>query len=153
MQLDTDTDIPPQAISTARKFGVELGDQPSEPKNYVIAFLKQLLIQREKLEHGVLNEYLKPDTPWWWKKLLLSLEEQHRKLLKVETGSVIFTLFCPTEQSFTQLKDGGWFARVINSFQGLLESLGKHYQFRIETREPWAHCAALSRSLAFFTIT
>ena len=135
MQLDTDTEVPPEAISTARNFGVELGDLPNEPKSYVIAFLKQLLIQREKLEHRVLDKYLKPDTPRWWKKLLSSLEEQNRKLLRVETGSVIFTLFCPTEQSFTELKDGGWFARVINHFQGLLESLGKDYQFRIETRE------------------
>ena len=126
MDLDLDIEVSPEAISTARKFGVELGDQPNEPKSYVIAFLKQLLIQREKIEHGVLNEYLKPDTPWWWKKLLSSLEEQNRKLLKVERRSVIFTIFCPTKESFLKLSNRRWFTEITYNLQKLLESLGNY---------------------------
>ena len=100
VQLDTDIEVSQEAIDTARKFGVEFGDQPIEPESYVIAFLKRLLIQREKLEHGVLNQYLNQGTPWWWEKLLSSLEERNRKLLKVDTGSVIFTLFAQQNNRF-----------------------------------------------------
>ena len=126
VQLDTDIEVPQEAIDTARKFGVELGDQPIEPESYVIAFLKQFLIQREKLEHGLLNQYLNQGTPWLWEKLLSSLEERNRKLLKVDTGSVIFTLFCPTEKSFLQLSNIRWRTRMVHNLQGLLDSLGNH---------------------------
>ena len=124
MELDTDVEVPQEAIETARKFEVELGPNPTDPRSYTIAFLKQLLVQREKVEHGVLNQYLNKDTPPWWKRLLSSLEEQNRKLLKVETGSIIFTLFCPTEESFMQLSNKTWRAGVVENLQGLLKSLG-----------------------------
>ena len=126
IQLDIDTEVPQEAIDRARRFGVELGEQPNEPKSYVIAFLKQLLLQREKLKHGVLDQYLNPNIPRWWQNLLSSLEEKDRRLLKVETGSIIFTLFCPTEESFVQLKDKSWFSRVAKIVQEVLRSLGKH---------------------------
>ena len=126
VQLDIETMVPREAINTARKFGVELGEQENDPQSYAIALLKQLLIQREKLDHGVLDKYLNPETSRWWKKFLSSLEERNRKLLKVETGSIIFTLFCPTDQSFQQLRSNSWRTRVGDNLRGFLGSLGNH---------------------------
>ena len=126
MQLDTDAEVPQEAIETAKKFGVELGEHHPDPQEYIIAFLKQLLIQREKLEEGVLNEYLNPNTPPWWKNLLSCLEQLNRKLLKVEAGSIIFTLHCPTKESFQQLSDISWRKEIAFNMQNWWETLGKH---------------------------
>ena len=128
MQFVTDSKVQQEEIDKARSFGVELGEHPDDPKNFIIAFLKQLLLQRKKLKYLVKDGYLNKDVSEWWDKLLFSLEEQNRKLLKVESGSIIFTLFCPTEKSFEQLKETTWHDRVDKRLQRFIRTLGKSIQ-------------------------
>ena len=105
---------------------MEFPNGPTDPKNYLIAFLKKLLFQREKLKKIIFNEYLGEGTSERWNELLSLLEEENRRLLKVEAENISFTLFCPTKESFKQLNNTSWRKRVENKLEGLLANLGRH---------------------------
>ena len=136
IKLVTESEVSEEVINRARKFGVEFHNDCTDPKNYLTAFLKKLLLQREKLKEKVLDEYLGEGTPQWWDELLTLLEEENRKLLNVEAGSIIFTLFCPTKESFEQMSDASWRRRVDCKLHELLEYLGRHF---IRSQERLCH--------------
>ena len=126
--MATDPEVSQQAIDAAIKIGTKFRKNPTNPKTFLVDFLKQLLLQREKLDQQLLNEYLGPETAEWWQTLLSSLEDGKRRLLDVNCGSVVFTLFCPTNESFRGIETNKWTTEVIKHFRQLLQSLGK-YQF------------------------
>ena len=110
MELDSDSVVAQEHIDTAIKFGVDLSNLTAqvEAKKYVLAFIHKLLLQREKLDHGLLTDYLKSDILPQWEEVLSTLENSSRKLVAVESGSIIFTLFCPTLSSMLGLRDESW---------------------------------------------
>ena len=59
-----------------------------------------------------------------WQDVLSSLEEGHRKLINIESGSLIFTLFCPTAMSMQQLKDEKWANSLASKMDKLLNIIG-----------------------------
>ena len=122
----TDPEISQEAIDAARKIGVKFREDPRNPKTFVVDFLKQLLLQREKLDQQLLNEYLGADTAGWWQNLLSLLEDGKRRLLDVYCGSVVFTLFCPTKESFQEMEKDVWSTHVKRCMQQFLLSLGKY---------------------------
>ena len=127
ISMATDPEVSQEAINAARRIGTKFEDRdPKNPKTFMVDFLKQLLLQREKLDQQLLNEYLGPETAEWWKTLLSSLEDGKRRLLDVNCGSVVFTLFCPTNESFREIETNKWTRDVIKHFRQLLQSLGKY---------------------------
>ena len=129
MEIQTDSVISEQNVKTAIQFGVELSN-PVDAKKYIIAFLKKLLLQREKFDKNLLETNLNPEITKLWQEVLSSLEETNRKLINIQSGSIIFTLFCPTGQSLLQLQDKNWKIGLQGKVDKLLNASGT-YQFML----------------------
>ena len=127
MEIQTDSVISEQNVKTAIQFGVELSS-PVDTKKYIIAFLKKLLLQREKFDKNLLETNLNPEIIKLWQEVLFSLEDTNRKLINIQSGSLIFTLFCPTSNSLLQLQDEKWKIGLQGKVDRLLNALGT-YQF------------------------
>ena len=113
-------------IDTAIAFGVEFENtnQPLDAKMYLIAFFRKLLLQREKLDQGLLADQLKPSITKIWQEVLSCLEEKKRKIMDIQPGSVIFTLFCPTLESLLHLQSENWKEELLAKLQTFLKNLG-----------------------------
>ena len=113
----------------AVQFGVRL-DRPFTPQKsapFVVAFFYNLLLQREKIDRGLLTEYLNSEISKMWQEVLSSLEEGNRKVINIESGSLIFTLFCPNARSVQQLNDENWGNNLASKMKKLLDIIGKYY--------------------------
>ena len=124
MQYDSDTVIPPKQMDAAIKFGVEQIDA-TDVQKYIVAFMRKLLLQREKINKDMLNNYLIPAITKQWQEVLSSLEYTNRKLINIQSGSVVFTLYCPTQKSILQLQDENWRIGIQEKMAELLKLLGK----------------------------
>ena len=115
--------IPQKHLDTAIKLGIQEIDGVDVTK-YVVAFLRNFLLQREKIDNKLLTNYLNRVTIKQWQEVLLSLEDTNRKLVSIQSGRVVFTLFCPTRESRLQLQDKNWRIEIQNKMAELLKSLG-----------------------------
>ena len=93
MEIQTDSIVSEKNIEAAKKFGVDSSNLV-EAKKYIIAFMKKLLLQKEKNYKNLLEAHLNPIITKLWQEVLSSLEERNRKLLNIQSGSLIFTIFC-----------------------------------------------------------
>ena len=118
-------------IDTAIKFGVDLGNltSPVEAKKYALVFIHKLLLQREKLDTGLLTGYIESGIGTLWQEVMFALESSNRKLLSVQDGSLIFRLFCPTISSALELKDESWIKTLILKTEKFLKEIGKQNRF------------------------
>lgn len=71
-----------ESLKAAKKIGVQF-ETTVEPNKYIAAYLTKLLLQREKLDPGLLDSYLLSGIKDAWKELLSHLEETKRKVLAV----------------------------------------------------------------------
>ena len=126
MEFHSDCFISQEHIDTAVKFGVDLSSlgNPIDAKKYVLAFIQKLLLQREKLDLGVLIDHLKSEIITLWKDVLSTLENSDRRLLAVESGSLIFILFCPTVNSARELTNDSWIKYLAFKMENLLKEIG-----------------------------
>ena len=115
-------------LEAAKKFGVKV-EPTVEPNEYIAAYLTELLLQREKLDLGVLDSYLRPGVKEAWKELLSHLEQTKRKVLAVTEGSLSFTFFCPTVESYEQLQNETWRKQLVDKLTHLLKVIGKFFFF------------------------
>ena len=122
VELNSDSVVAQKHIDTAVKFGIDL--ENITPNKYVLAFIHKLLLQREKLDHGHLSDYLKSNIRTLWKEVLSTLENSNRKLLAVESGSIIFTLFCPTVSSTLGLRDDSWIKALTLKMENFVKKIG-----------------------------
>ena len=131
MELDTDSGVTQDHNDAALRFGVHLEhqDTPIDAKKYVLAFIQKLLLQREKLERGLLTDYLQSGIATMWKEVLSVLENSNRKLVDIQSGSLAFTLFCPTSSSAQELKDDSWIKTFKLKMEQLLKEIGEHGAF------------------------
>ena len=125
MEIQTDSVISEQTVKTAITFGVDIAN-PVDAKKYIIAFLKKLLLQRQKIDKNLLEAQLNPTIATLWQEVLSSLEETNRKLVNIQSGSLIFTLFCPTNTSLQQLQDEKWKIKPQEKVDSLLNALGTY---------------------------
>ena len=127
MELDSDSVLDQEHIGSAIKFGVQLGsrDTQIDPKKYLLAFIQKLLLQREKLDLQLLTDYIHARTVSLWKEFLLTLENSNRKLLGVQSGSLIFTLFCPTLSSAQELRDDSWIKSILQKLKRFTNNIGQ----------------------------
>ena len=126
VELDSDTVVAEEQMETAVKCGVDVSNQgnPIEAKKYVFSFIRFLLLQREKFETGLLNDYLDPGIITMWKEVLSTLESSNRKVVDVKSGSLIFTLFCPTTTSKQELKNDSWMKSLTLKMENLVKKIG-----------------------------
>ena len=126
VELDSDSVVEQWHIETAEKFGISLcnRDTPIEAKEYVLAFIHKLLLHREKLKMGLLTDYLRSGIATLWLELLSTMEKSDRKLVDVQSGSLIFTLICPTISSAQELNDNSWMDTFKVKMEELVNKIG-----------------------------
>ena len=124
MEIETDSVLSEEHVRAAIEFGLGPSDV-ADNKKYLIGFIKRLLLHREKVEKNFLEAKLNPVIEILWQEVLSSLEDTNRKVVNVQSGSVIFTLFCPTSNSLLQLQDERWKIRLQEKVDRLLNALGK----------------------------
>ena len=124
IQCDSDFIIAQEHMNAAIKFGVEQIDA-TDVKKYIVAFMRKLLLQRAKIDQNVLENYLCPAVAKQWQGMLSTLEDKNRKLVGVQSGSLIFLLFCPTRESRLQLQEENWRIGIQEKMAKLLKLLGK----------------------------
>ena len=125
MDLDANPTVSEEHINQAIQLGIDFGDKTVDVHIYTVAFFQKLLYLREKLQLGFLKEYVPTKVADMWKQFLGSLEEERRRLLAISSGSIIFTLFCPTKDSFLKTNDEKWKRRATDNFKNLLCAIGK----------------------------
>ena len=125
MEIETDPIISEQQIKDATQFGAESSNLlQMDVKEYAIAFMKRLLLHNEKVNKNLLQAHLNPVIATLWQEVLSSLEDNNRKLINIQSGSLIFTLFCPTGNSLLQLQDEKWRIDLQEKVEKLLKALG-----------------------------
>ena len=123
IELDTEGTVLSEALAAAKKFGVKC-EEKIEPSKFIVAYFTKLLLQREKLNLGVLDSYIPRDVKQAWREFLSCLEQTKRKLLAITEGSLNFTLFCPTTESHEQLQDGIWRRLLTEKLKNLISVIG-----------------------------
>ena len=124
LELETGSSVSEEQIRTAVKFGVDLERDSTDVKKYIVVFLEALLHQGEKLKIGVLDQCIQSAIKTQWEEVLCILQGRGRRLVKVQSGSLFFTLFCRTTESIEQLQDGGWRERLTEGLRILFFSIG-----------------------------
>ena len=127
VQSDPNAVISQEHRDAAIKFGIEKTDA-SDINKYAVAFIKKLLLQRAKVDQNLLGNYLSPEVVKQWQEMLSSLERKNRKLINIQTGSVVFTLLCPTRKSRLQFQDENWRIEIQTKIVELLKLLGNQEQ-------------------------
>ena len=127
IEIETETEVPRYLRDAANKLRLELNSDVVDVKKYIVAFFKNLLLQREKLDKGLLMEQVSPEVTKMWQEVLFCLEEKNRRVVKVDHGSIIFTLFCPTNSSCKQLRDKARHTELEEKLGNLLRVLGKKF--------------------------
>ena len=126
MELDSDSVVGQEHIETAVKFSVDLGTStaPVQAKKYVLAFMQNLLLRREKLETGLVEDYIHSGVVHLWQEVLSTLETSDRKLLAIQSGSLIFTLFCPTISSALKVQEDYWIESLTSKMHNFARKIG-----------------------------
>ena len=125
MEIETDSVISEEHFKAATVFGFQSSDfQHTDTKIFAIAFMKKLLLHNEKINRNLLDAHLNHLISKSWQEVLFSLEERNRKLVNIQSGSLIFALFCPTHNSLQQLQDEKWRIKLQAQVEKLLKTLG-----------------------------
>ena len=123
MEIETNSVVSDQHKKEAIKFGIQPSDL-TDAKKYIIAFLNRLLLHREKVDKNLLEAHLNPIITKLWQEILSILEETNRKLINIQSGSLVFSLFCPTKNSVLQIQDEKWNIKLQDKMKKLLKTLG-----------------------------
>ena len=123
METETNSVVSEEHKKEAIKFGIQPSD-PTDAKKYVIAFLNKLLLHREKFDKNLFTTHLNPVVAKLWQEVLSSLEDTNRKLINIQSGSLILTLFCPTDNSLQQIRNEEWKIELQERMNKLLKALG-----------------------------
>ena len=126
VELDSNSVVAQEQIDTAIKFGIDRNDlgNPIDAKKYVLAFIRKLLLQREKLDLSIQLDYLQSDIVTLWLEVLSMLENHGRKVVGVQSGSLMFTLFCPTVTSKRELRDESWIKALTSKMENFVKKIG-----------------------------
>ena len=123
MDIQTDSIVSEKTFEAGITFGVDVSN-PVDAKTYTVLFMKRLLLHREKIDKNLLEAHLDPTVAKLWQELLSSLEDTNRKVINLQSGSLVFTLFCPKYNSLVQLQDKRWRNKLQTKVDKLLNALG-----------------------------
>ena len=79
IQCDSEFVIAQEHMDAAIKFGVEQIDA-TDVRKYIVAFMRNLLLQRAKVDQNVLENYLSRAVVKQWQEMLSTLEEKKPKV-------------------------------------------------------------------------
>ena len=127
MELVGDPRVNQDQIDLAVQFGIDLDNSTNRAQEYVVAFFHKLLMQREKLDQGLLTDFLKAEISKAWQEVLSCLEDRNRRVVDVQSGSLIFVLFCPITSSLQQLKSEDWMRDLTSNLKLFLRAIGTVY--------------------------
>ena len=125
IESKSDTVIPEEHLEGVIKIGIEKKEATDIYKLYIVAFLRKLFLQWAKLEKSLLGNYLSPTIVKQWQEVLSTLEDKDRKLVNIQSGSILFMLYCPTQKSRLQIQDEKWRIEIQRKMAKLLKLLGK----------------------------
>ena len=123
MEIDTDSVVSEEHKKEAIKFGIQSSDL-TDAKKYIIAFLNRLLLLREKIDKNLFAAHLNHTVANLWQEVLSSLEDKNRKLINIQSDSLIFTLFCPTNHWIQRIRNEKWKSELQEKMNKLLTALG-----------------------------
>ena len=123
MEIETNSVVSDQHKKEAIKFDIQ-SSELNDTKKYIIAFLNGLLLHREKIDKSLLEAHVNLVITKLWQEVLSSLEDTNRKLINIQSGSLVFTLFCPTKNSVQQIQDEKWKIELQEKMRKLLKALG-----------------------------
>ncbi len=105
--LGGNVSISEQAKETANKLniGIQETENTASHEAYITAFPQYFMLQQDKIALNLLDDYLPVGVRAAWEELLALLERRNRKLVKVEKGSVLFQLYCPTQTALDDLEE------------------------------------------------
>ena len=126
MEIETHSVTSEDQLKASIPFGIE-SSALKNTQNYIVAFLKKLLLCKEKIGKNALEVHLNPVIIKSWQDVLSSLEDKNRKLVNIQSGTPVFTLFCPTDNSLRQLQDEKWRIELQEKVDKLLHKLGRIY--------------------------
>ena len=115
-----------ESIAAAVHFGVDFDERNDTmvAKKFIVAVFQKLLLQRDKLDTDLLIGHIKPDIVKMWQEVLSCLEGSNRRLLNIQSGSLVLTMFCPSYDSTNQLQDEEWVKEITYKMQRLFVLLG-----------------------------
>ncbi len=118
-----------EAKQTAQKLHITLQEIEDKPNDeaYIAALLEYFMLQSDKIAQGLMDEHLPNEVREVWEELLALLERRNRKLVKVERGSIILQLYCPTQAAVDDLEeviDSVHFNEAVTNFY---KTLGKKW--------------------------
>ena len=124
MELIGDPKVNQDEMNQAVQFGVDLHNSTNRVQEYVVAFFHKLLMQREKIDQGLLTDFLKAEISKAWQEVLSRLEDRNRRVVDVQSGSLIFVLFCLVASSLQQLKSEDWMRDFTPKLELCLSAIG-----------------------------
>ena len=125
MEIETHSVTSEDQLKVSIPFGIE-SSELKNTQNYIVVFLKKLLLYKEKIGKIILEVHLNPVIIKLWQEVLSSLEDTNRKLINIQSGSLVFTLLCPTVNSLQQLQDVKWTIELQEKVDKLLHKLGRY---------------------------
>ena len=123
METETNSVVSEEHKKEAIKFGIQPSDL-TDAKKYIKAFLKRLLLHREKIDKNMFTAHLNQVVAKLWQEMLSSLEDTNQRLINIQSGSLILTLFCPTDNSLQQIRNEEWKIEFQERMNKLLKALG-----------------------------
>ena len=135
LELETTSSVSEEQFDTALRFGVNLEQDSTDVKKYIVAFLQALVVQRLKIKLGVLDEYIQAAVKVQWKELLSILQDRGRQLVNVQSGSLFLTLFCPTTSSIEQLQNEVWRKKLTEGLKNLFTTTGMNILRKSNTKK------------------
>ena len=133
MEIETHSVTFEHQLKASIPFGIE-SSELKNTQNYIVVFLKKLLLYKEKIGKNTLEVHLNPAIIKSWQEVLCSLEDKNRKLVNIQGRSLIFTLFCPTDNSLRQLQDEKWRIELQEKVDKLLNKIGRYQIYLNESR-------------------
>ena len=115
-------------VDAAVHLGVPI-ENPADPVStqaYIVAYFHYLVCQREKLSLTLLAQHIKPAVGEMWQEVLSYLEDRRRRVVDVQSGSLVFTLFCPTQEASDQLRNDLWREELRERLLALVRFLGTY---------------------------
>ena len=125
MEIETHYVTSEGQLKASIPFGIE-SSELKNTQNYIVVFLKKLLLYKEKISKNTLEVHLNPAIIKLWQEVLCSLEGKNRKLVNIQGRSLVFTLLCLTDNSLRQLQDEKWRIELQEKVDKLLHKIGRY---------------------------
>ncbi len=95
-----------------------------ETEDNISAFVAHILYLHPKIVLGLLDSFLPADVEEAWVQLVSLLEENDRKMIGVDSGSLVFNVYCPTTEARELLKQLTDSDRLAESFTIFTKAAG-----------------------------